>query len=505
MKKFARNSTTLADSKLRLSPSAALVNAACRTDFVSFFHKCFHSLAPNSCLLMNWHISAIADHLEQVWLGKIKRLIINLPPRSLKSLLSSVAFPAFVLGHDPTKRVIAAHYSSDLAIKLANDFRAVVNAPWYRAMFPGMRISAMKNTQSEVVTTRNGYRLAISVDGSVTGRGGDIIIIDDPLRPMEALSDKMREHVNRWFFNTLLSRLDDKLHGAIVVLMQRLHVDDLVGVLQRGGDEWTVLSLPAIAEQDEQIPIGNGKVHWRRAGDLLHPEREPMSVLESLRSQLGADTFAAQYQQQPVSPEGAMIKRGWVRRYDQLPTPRHRRIIQSWDTASKEGGENDYSVCTTWLVHENKYYLVDVLRGRFDYPTLKARAIAHAQRHKPYQILIEDAGVGTALVQELKIAQFSAIPIKPEYDKKIRMSIQSGKFESGQVLLPSQASWLADLEAELFAFPRGRHDDQVDSISQALGHKSASHWTAKSLDGYNNFLEALSRDSHFGRLAGRPW
>ena len=189
---------------------------------------------------MNWHICAIAYYLEQVRLGKIKRLIITVPPRSLKSIMCSVAFPAFVLGHDPSKRLIVASYSADLAIKHGNDFRTVVNSAEYHGIFPGMRISAMKNTQTEVVTTLNGFRLAMSVDGTLTGRGGDIIIIDDPIAALAALSQKSREHVVDWYFNTLLSRLDDKQNGAIVLVMQRLHEDDLAGVLLRGSDEWTV-------------------------------------------------------------------------------------------------------------------------------------------------------------------------------------------------------------------------------------------------------------------------
>jgi hypothetical protein len=204
---------------------------------------------------MNWHICRIAYVLEQVRLGEIKRLIITVPPRSLKSIMCSVAFPAFVLGHDPSKRLIVVSYSADLAIKHGNDFRAVVNSAEYHGIFPGMRMSAMKNTQTEVVTTRNGFRLAISVDGALTGRGGDIIIIDDPIAALAARSQKSREHVVDFYFNTLLSRLDDKQNGAIVLVMQRLHEDDVAGVLLRGSDEWTVLSLPAIADQDERIPI----------------------------------------------------------------------------------------------------------------------------------------------------------------------------------------------------------------------------------------------------------
>jgi predicted phage terminase large subunit-like protein len=399
--------------------------------------------------------------------------------------------------------LIVASYSADLAIKHGIDFRAVINSAEYHVIFPGMRISAMKNTQTEVVTTLNGFRLAISVDGALTGRGGDIIIIDDPIAALAALSQKSREHVVDWYFNTLLSRLDDKQNGAIVLVMQRLHEDDLAGVLLRGPDEWTVVSLPAIAEQEEEIPIGNGQVHVRHVGDVLHPEREPREVLESLRAQLGAEIFAAQYQQQPVAPGGAMIKRVWVRRYDQLPTSG--QIIQSWDVANKQGEENDYSVCTTWLVHENRYYLIDVLRGRFDFPTLRMKVFEQAKLHKAAQILIEDAGVGTGLIQELKTTDFSVIAVKPEYDKKIRMAIQSGKFENGQVFFPKEAPWLADLEAELFAFPNSRHDDQVDSISQTLGHKCRSSWTKESFDGYINLMNALYQDAVFARLAGRPW
>jgi predicted phage terminase large subunit-like protein len=504
MKNLTRNSETLSCGPGRiLSPSMAHVNAACRKDFVSFVRKVFHVLNPSANFQMNWHICAVGHALEQVLLGNIKRLIINVPPRSLKSIMCSVAFPAFALGKDPTKRLIVASYSADLAIKHANDFRTVLNSDEYHAIFPAMRISAMKNTQSEVVTTRNGFRLAISVDGALTGRGGDILVIDDPIAAMAALSQKSREHVASWFFNTALSRLDDKQNGAIVLVMQRLHEDDLAGVLLRSSDEWTVLSLPAIAEQDEEIPIGNGRVHVRHAGDVLHPERESRQDLESLRTQLPPEIYAAQYQQRPVPPGGAMIKRAWVRRYDQLPTSG--RVIQSWDIGHKQGEDNDYSVCTTFRICDNRYYLVDLLRGRFDFPTLRRKVVEQAKLHKASQVLIEDAGFGAALIQELKTADFSVVAVKPEHDKKIRMGIQAGKFENGQVLFPKEAPWLRDLEEELFAFPSGRHDDQVDSISQALSCKTPSFWTKECAENYNYAMTRLWNEARFARHAGRPW
>ena len=198
-----------------------------------------------------------------------------------------------------------------------------------------------------------------------------------------------------------------------------------------------------------------------------------------------------------------MIKRDWVRRYDQLPPSG--LMIQSWDIANKQGEENDYSVCTTWLIDENRYYLTDVLRGRFDFPTLRKKVAEQAKLHKASQVLIEDAGFGTALIQDLKTADFSVIAVKPEYDKKIRMGIQAGKFENGQVLFPKEEPWLRDLEEELFAFPSGRHDDQVDSVSQALSYESPSFWTKESLDNYKYAMTLLWKDAMFARLSGRPW
>ena len=401
-----------------------VTDVICQIDLVTFIRKCFEILHPNSEFLPNWHIYAIAYQLEQVLRGKVNRLNINCPPRTLKSFICSVVFPAFVLGHDPTKRIIVLSYSAELAIKLTNDFRTIINSPFYRLLFPETVISRSKNTEFEVVTTRNGFRLGTSIDGSVTGRGGDILIIDDPLKPMDALSDSKRERVNDLYNTTLYSRLDNKQSGVILLIMQRLHPDDPAGRLQRSSENWTTLSLPAIAEHDEAVEIGGKEPHYRHAGDVLHAEREPKSVLDEIRSTIGSDTFAAQYQQAPVPAGGVMIQRQWVGRYDQLPTRTLSSMVdQSWDTGSKDGALNDYSVCTTWLLHEAKYYLWHVLRERLDYPSLKARAIAHAREYRPHKILIEDTGVGTALVEELKKAGLPAIAVKPERNKRTRMSI----------------------------------------------------------------------------------
>lgn len=321
------------------------------------------------------------------------------------------------------RRIICVSYGTELYTKLMNDFRAVVDSPWYRSAFPATRFAG-KNSESEVVTTRRGLRLATSIGGTLTGRGGDVIVIDDPLKPHDALSQPKRQSANQWFANTLLSRLDDKRTGAIVIVMQRVHMDDLTGFVTDGSDEWTVLNLSAIAEDDESIRIGDERCHHRRVGDLLHPEREPRAVLESMRQSLGSDLFSAQYQQAPVPEGGAMIKRIWVRRYD-APPPRtdYSRIIQSCDTASKAGPENDWSVCTTWLVENETYSLLDVERGRYDFPTLRSRVLAQKDRWQPTRLLIEDTAAGTGLIQDLARSGCHAIAVKPERDKIARMAI----------------------------------------------------------------------------------
>jgi predicted phage terminase large subunit-like protein len=459
------------------------IDAIYRTDFRAFLEKIFVLLNPGQIFVPEAYLWGIAYQLERVRRGEIKRLIINMPPRSLKSITSSVAFPAFVLGRDPKRRFICVSYSAELSKKHSNDFRTVLESRWYKRLFPSTRIGPYKNSETEIELTERGGRLATSVGGTLTGRGGDIIIIDDPLKPDDALSATRRNQVNEWYKNVLLSRLDDKRTAAIVVVMQRLHPDDLTGFLLSQSDEWEVLSLPAIAESDETILGWGGVPFYRKAGEVLSPEREPLEVLNAMKQEIGGAAFSAQYQQNPVPPGGAMIKRDWVKRYGELPPPSERLlVVQSWDTASKGGPENDFSVCTTWIVtREGRFYLAEVWRDRVDYPALKAKVIHQAWAWKSNRILVEEAGAGIGLVQELVGHVPGIIGVKPERDKITRMSIASWKFESGQVFLPSQDWWLADLESELFAFPHIRHDDQCDSISQALNDEglASALWMTK--------------------------
>jgi predicted phage terminase large subunit-like protein len=458
--------------------STRLLHAILRSDLYSFLQAAFPIVSPGDTLRLNWHIEAMTYQLMRIMRGENTRLIINVPPRSLKSICASVAFPAFVLGHDPTRRIIGVSYSEILARKHANDCRALMRSDKYRGLFPSTRISSAKDTELEVMTTAGGYRLATSVGGTLTGRGGNLIVIDDPMKPQDAQSPSTRDAVWQWYRNTLLTRLDNKARDAIVVVMQRLHPDDLVGRLleedkeKRGQDkEWLHLTLPAIAVEEESIPLGGDRYNERKPDELLHPEWEPQKVLDDLKQGMGSLDFAAQYQQEPLIPGGNLIKWSWFRFYEQYPAllPND-RIIVSWDTAMSSNELSDYSVCVVAHARKDTVHILHVFRDRLEYPALKRKVIEMHERWRceNYALLIENKGSGLSLIQDLRQDNIHAIRIDPEGDKIIRMARQTARIEAGCVFLPASAAWLNDFRAELMAFPGGRHNDQIDALSQAL-------------------------------------
>ena len=288
------------------------------------------------------------------------------------------------------------------------------------------------------------------------------------------MSETRRKSVNDWYDNTLLSRLNDKQHGVIIIVMQRVHQDDLVGhVLEQDG--WEVLSFPAIAEEDETFAIEDilGRRRFqRRKGEALHPQRESLETLGKIRSTIGEYNFSSQYQQRPIPVGGAIVKLAWLRYYDPDTKPEFSYILQSWDTANKAGELNDYSVCTTWGVQGRScYYLLDVHRRRLEFPQLKRAVRELYERYDPRTILVEDKASGTQLTQDLKAEGLYRIkPYLPPAgaDKVMRLYNMTPEFEAGHVFLPSDALWLPEYISELAAFPGGAYDDQVDSTTQAL-------------------------------------
>ena len=452
-------------------PTPAEYQTLLRQDFSTFAARCFYDLNPQTELAMNWHVEVIAAKLTAVRHGKIRRLIINLPPRHLKSLLASIAFPAWCLGHDPSAQILCVSYAQDLAGKLARDCRSIMMSPWYRQVFPA-RLAAHRQAVQEFITTRQGYRLATSTGGVLTGRGADIILIDDPLKPEEALSEAQRQTANDWYDHTLYSRQNDKQHGVIVIIMQRLHEDDLVGhVLAQ--EPWEVLSFPAIAEADEVQEIETiwgPRCFRRRQGEVLHPDREPLETLEHIRQTIGEYNFAGQYQQSPAPLGGGLVKAEWFKRYGASERPESfDRILQSWDTANKATELSDFSVCTTWGLKGKDFYLLNVLRERLEYPALK-RAVREQQKlFDATEVLIEDKASGTQLIQELIADGCHRVTrYQPTTDKTMRLNAQTAIIENGFVYIPEAAPWLAEYLHEMTVFPNGKHDDQVDSTAQFL-------------------------------------
>jgi predicted phage terminase large subunit-like protein len=461
--------------------------AALREDFHTFVFRCFLELNSGASFQPTPHIVTMAAKLQAVRDRRVKRLIVAIPPRHLKSLSASIALPAWLLGHDANAAIVNVTYGQELSDKFARDCRAIMTTSWYRALF-ATRLVSDRASLTELITTAGGFRLATSVGGVLTGRGADFIIVDDPLKPSDAMSESRRAAVNHWFDGTLYSRLNDKQSGVIIIVMQRLHEDDLVGhVSQR--EAWEVLSFPAIAESDEkhvfESPFGP-RDFGRGAGEALHPERESLETLRQIRAAIGEFNFAGQYQQTPAPAGGGMVKQAWFPRYRAEDLPQNfDRIVQSWDTANKPTELADYSVCTTWGLKGPNFWLLNVLRKKLAYPDLKRAVREQSEAFAPAVILIEDKASGTQLIQDLIADGLSQVTrYAPDGDKIMRLFAQTATIENGFVHLPEAAHWLADYLNELMLFPNGRYDDQVDSTAQALawakqrpaGHAMIEAW-----------------------------
>ena len=468
------------DRTVLLRPNALKFNLAlldqslARDSLSEFVRQAWHIIEPTTPLLWNWHLDAICEHLEAVANADLFRLIVNLPPRSGKSLLTSVLWPAWVWTKQPSTRWLCASYSASLAVKFSIDRRTVITSQWYQERWP-VHLAGDQNQKQEFMNDTRGHMIATSPSGTATGKGGEIIIADDLQNPEMSESEAERRNVIRFFDETLSTRLDDKRHGRIVVIQQRTHQADLTGhLLEQGG--WTLLCLPAEFERRTVISLPRtGRSIVKQEGDLLWPEREGRAELAAAKHRLGSFGYASQYLQNPIARGGNLFKEKWFGTYREIP--KFDALVQSWDCAFKTGRASDYSACVTighvdWSEGSSAvapgYYLVHAWRGRVEFAELKRQALALYEQYQPNDVLIEDAASGQSLLQELRTTLLPISGVKPDGDKFARAASITPAMEGGHFWLLEGAPWSDDYLVEMTAFPGGAHDDFVDATVQAL-------------------------------------
>ena len=413
------------------------------------------------------HHALMAKKFEEIAEGKCKRLIINMPPRHTKSEFASYLLPAWYLGRFPNKKIIQTSNTAELAVGFGRKVRNLVDGERYAKIFPNVALRHDSKAAGRWATNANGDYFAIGVGGTVTGKGADLLIIDDPHSEQEAAlaasNPEVYDKVFEWYSSGPRQRLQPG--GAIVIVMTRWSKRDLTGrvlqsMIERDGDEWEVISLPAI--------MPSGKPLW--------PEFWSIDELEKLRNELPISKWSAQYQQDPSSEEGAIVKREWWQMWEKETPPVCEFVIQSWDTAFTKNERSDYSACTTWGVfhmdedpNDTHIILLDALKERLEFPELKERALQMYKEWEPDAFIVEAKASGAPLVFELRRMGIPVQEFTPTRgnDKITRVNSISDLFASGKVWAPRKR-WAEEVMEEMAAFPNSDHDDLVDSATQAL-------------------------------------
>jgi predicted phage terminase large subunit-like protein len=442
---------------------AAKKREACKDDYLTFVREMW------AAFIHGKHHEIMADAFERVARGELKRLIINMPPRHTKSEFASYLLPAWFLGQYPDKKIIQTAHTAELAVGFGRKVRNLVNSKDYKRIFPDVSLQSDSKAAGRWNTNKGGEYFAIGVGGAVTGKGADLLIIDDPHSEQEGASADVNvfNRTYEWYTSGPRQRLQP--NGSIVVVMTRWHQKDLTGkvvdasVKRGGADQWEVIELPAI--------LPSGKPLWSQFWNLKE--------LESLKAELPSSKWMAQYQQDPTAEEGALVKREWWKEWEYQEPPHCEFIIQSWDTAFLKSERADYSACTTWGVfyreseEDGKYapqiILLDAHKERLEFPELKKVAMEKYSFYKPDAFIVEAKAAGMPLIFELRQM---GIPVQ-EYtpsrgnDKISRVNAVSDLFASGVVWHP-QTRWAEEVIEEFAAFPNAEHDDLVDSSTQAL-------------------------------------
>jgi predicted phage terminase large subunit-like protein len=439
----------------------ALKREKAQTDFIKFAHSMWPGFIDGR------HHKVMAKAFERVARGEVKRLVINMPPRHTKSEFASYMLPAWFLGKFPKKKIIQCSNTAELAVGFGRKVRNLLDSEQYAEIFPNVSLRHDSKAAGRWATNEGGEYFAIGVGGTVTGKGADLLIIDDPHSEQEAAlaaSDpSVYDKVFEWYSSGPRQRLQPG--GSIIVVMTRWGKRDLTGrilqgVVERDGEDWEVIDFPAI------LPSGNP----------LWPEFWPLVELEALRNELPSSKWNAQYMQQPTSESGAIVKREWWKEWDKEDPPRCEFIIQSWDTAFTKNERSDYSACTTWGVfylNENQddanIILLDAFKRRMEFPELKETAYKHYMEYEPDAFIVEAKASGAPLIFELRQMGIPVSEFTPSRgnDKIARINSVSDLFASGKVWAP-RTRWAEEVMEEMAAFPNSDHDDLVDSSTQAL-------------------------------------
>ena len=441
---------------------AALEREKCQKSFISFVKKMWPGF------ISGRHHAVVAKAFEDVAEGKIKRLAISMPPRHTKSEFGSYLFPAWFLGKFSDKKVMQASNTSELAVGFGRKVRNLVDSEQYHEVFPDVKLRQDSKSAGRWAVNQRGEYFAIGVGGTMTGRGADIVIIDDPHSEQEATlaahNPSIYDASYEWYTSGPRQRLQP--NGAIIIIATRWSERDLIGrVLQdaaeRGKeDEWRVIEFPAI------LPSGNP----------LWPEFWPLNLLEDLKAELPPTKWNAQYQQTPTGEEGAIVKREWWQVWQGEDPPQCEYIIQSWDTAFTKTERSDFNACTTWgvfnkdeNVDDKHIILLDAFQKRMEFPELKDKAIEHYRDWEPDAFIVEAKAAGAPLVFELRQMGIPVQEFTPTRgnDKIVRLNSVADLFRSGKVWAPD-TRWANEVMDQMAAFPNGAHDDLVDSSSQAL-------------------------------------
>lgn len=436
-----------------------------------FCRAAWSMLHPGAAFPDTIYLLALIHELEQLVTGDRRRLVVNLPPRHGKSEFGTCMLAAWILGRDPAAKVFVVSYGLALSENLTGKIRSIIANPHYQRMFPDTRLKVGANRAEHFMTTAGGECMAASDDSAITGFGTHFMLVDDFQKADEALSPVERENAISTFRNTLLSRFDNLGDGRILINQQRLHEDDISGWAIGLG--WRQFRLPAIAIEDQSFPLPGGRLWHRRKGELLDPVRVPQAYLDEQRVAQGPRHFEAQYQQNPGVADGCLIDLAWFGQYDVAPPRRELLYVaQSWDPAITDGVRSDWSAGLTWGFDGEDWLLLDLMRVQERFGLLVDRVCHWHERWRADALIIEGVSIGHALFDKVRERRLpgTLIAPTPRLSKIERVAACTAQLEEGRFLLPAAAPWLETLRHELLAFPDGRHDDQVDALTQFLDY-----------------------------------